>query len=53
MNTAGLNVHRLSAGYYAADLSGFGKNRGAGRIIYQIANGIIEIFEISIKHYKK
>lgn len=35
-NTKGLNAHRLTNGNYAADLAGFGKGRGAGRVIYQI-----------------
>ena len=37
----------------AADLTGFGKGRGAARIIYQVLDGVIEIFEVNIKHYKK
>ena len=52
-NASGLNIHTLSNGMKAADLTGFGKGRGAGRIIYQVADGVIEIFEITIKHYKK
>ena len=51
-DTSGLNIHRLSNGYMAADLPGFGKGRGQGRIIYQIIDGVIEIIEITTKHYK-
>ena len=52
-NTSGLNIHTLNNGMKAADLTGFGKGRGAGRIIYQVVDGVIEIFEVTIKHYKK
>ena len=52
-NTSGLNIHTLSNGMKAADLTGFGKGRGAGRIIYQVVEGVIEIFEVTTKHYKK
>ena len=52
-NTSGLNIHTLSNGMRAADLTGFGKGRGAARIIYQVLDGVIEIFEVNIKHYKK
>ena len=51
-NTSGLNIHTLSNGMKAADLTGFGKGRGAGRIIYQVIKGIIEIFAVTTKHYK-
>lgn len=50
-DTRGLNVHRLSNGNLAADLPGYGKGRGRGRVIYQIKNGIIEILEVSLNHY--
>ena len=52
-NTSGLNIHTLSNGMRAADLTGFGKGRGAARIIYQVLDGVVEIFEVNIKHYKK
>ncbi len=52
-NTSGLNIHILSNGMRAADLTGYGKGRGAGRIIYQVVDGVIEIFEVTTKHYKK
>ena len=52
-NTSGLNIHRLTTGEFAADFHGFGKGRGQGRVIYIIVEGIIEIIDITIKHYKK
>ena len=52
-DTTGLHAHRLSTGNFAVDLKGFGKGRGAGRIIYGVQDGTIEIFEVSVKHYKK
>ena len=51
--TSGLNVHMLSTGEYAADIAGFGKGRGRARIIYNIVNGVIEVVEITLKHYKR
>ena len=52
-NYDGLHLHYPSNGYLAADIHGFGKGRGNGRILYQIFEGIIEISEDNIKHYKK
>ena len=48
----GLNLHKVD-GHWSADISGFGKGRGRARVLFDILDGIIYIFEVSIKHYKK
>ncbi len=53
-DSRGLNDHALKydrAGQRAIDLKGIGKNRGAGRIIYEVCEGgVIKILEILTDH---
>lgn len=49
----GLNNHPLKGdrgGQWAVDIKGTGQNRGGGRIIYEIENGLIKIIEIITGH---
>jgi hypothetical protein len=48
---SGLNVHVSKWGYFSADIPGFGKGRGMGRILYDIKNGIIDIIDVTLKHF--
>ena len=49
---SGLNIHVSKGGYFSADIPGFGKGRGNGRILYDIKDGIIDVIDITLKHFK-
>ena len=50
---SGLNIHVSKGGYYSADIAGFGKGRGMGRVLYQVREGFIDVVEVTLKHFKK
>jgi len=53
---AGGKQHKLGrdlAGKKAIDMPGTGRQRGAGRIIYQeLEDGTVNLIDITLKHYK-
>ena len=51
-DTTGLNTHRSKNGHLSADIPGLGKGRGRGRILYEIGNGIVDVIEVTLNHFK-
>ena len=51
-DSTGLNLHPSKGGYWSADISGFGRGRGNGRILFSVYEGTILIVDVTISHYK-
>ena len=48
--TTGLHIHPSVDGMLSADIKGFGKGRGAARIFFEVADGVIDVIQVVLDH---
>ena len=49
-DTTGLHIHSSAGNLLSADVKGFGGGRGAARVLYSVADGVVDVVKVVLNH---